>query len=89
MKKLSRLVIAAATVLTVAGVPMTAQAATCSITASNCLSQIENLNSLLDCYGIDGSNCITGIDSISDCINGITNCNIDLSQCGPLALFCR
>ncbi len=93
MKKLSTLVLTAATVLTVAGVPMTAQAATCSSPAvrysSNCSTQYGNINDLLNCYGIKGSNCNTGNKNTSNCTKGKTTCNINFSQCGSFARFCR
>ncbi|MDK2967982.1 MULTISPECIES: hypothetical protein [Lacrimispora] len=59
MRKLPAFVLAAATVLTVAGVPMTAQAATCSRSlpnsySSNCYGQ--SLNSLLSQYGCNSKN---------------------------------
>jgi hypothetical protein len=94
MKKLPVFVLAAATVLTVAGVPMTAQAATCSRTytncyTSNCFGQSGDLNSLLSCYGYK-SNCLSGnSNSGSNCLNGKTTCTINSSQCNSLSSFWR
>jgi hypothetical protein len=94
MKKLPVFLFAAATALTVAGVPMTAQAATCSRTTSNCYTsncsnQYGNLNSLLSCYGTKGSNTTTGNNNSSNCVKGKTTCNINFSQCGSFARYCR
>lgn len=91
MKKLPVFLFAAATALTVAGVPMTAQAATCSRTSnyysSNCSTQYGNLNNLLNCYGTKGSNSLNGNNS--NCVKGKTTCNINFSQCGSFASYCR
>lgn len=56
MRKLPVFVLAAATALTVAGVPMTAQAATCptsgnSFYLTSCSGQSGNINSLLNLLG--------------------------------------
>ncbi|RFZ77571.1 hypothetical protein DS742_17815 [Lacrimispora amygdalina] len=69
MRKLPAFVLAAAAVLTVAGTPMTAQAATCSRSLPNCFSSDsyssfckgQSLNSLLSKYGCNSnsSNCNT------------------------------
>nr|WP_314466167.1 hypothetical protein [uncultured Clostridium sp.] len=70
MRKLPAFVLAAAAVFTVAGTPMTAQAATCSSSLPNCFSSSncytsscygQSLNSLLSKYGCssNSSNCNT------------------------------
>ncbi|MEY8355882.1 hypothetical protein AALB39_21335 [Lachnospiraceae bacterium 54-53] len=56
MRKLPVFVLAAATALTVAGVPMTAQAATCPTSGfssylTNCSGQTGNINSILNQLG--------------------------------------
>ena len=73
MRKLPVFVLAAATALTVAGVPMTAQAATCPVSSgnsfnlSNCFGQSGDINSILSKLGCsNGTNCFTG----SNCSNG-------------------
>ncbi|MBE5989400.1 MAG: hypothetical protein E7250_16930 [Paenibacillaceae bacterium] len=69
MRKLPAFVLAAAAVFTVAGTPITAQAATCSSSVPNCFSSNcytsscygQSLNSLLSKYGCNtnSSNCNT------------------------------
>lgn len=94
MKKLPVFVLAAATALTVAGVPMTAQAATCSRSysncyTSNCFGQSSNLNNLLNCYG-NKSNCSNGYSNTkSNCSNGKTTYTINSSQCNSLSRLWR
>ncbi|WP_312448172.1 hypothetical protein [Lacrimispora sp.] len=84
MRKLPVFVLAAATVLTVAGVPMTAQAATCQVssnncyTISNCFGQSGDINSILSklgCNSGNGNSCSNG----TTCTNG-SNCT-DGSTC--------
>ncbi|MDW2800932.1 hypothetical protein RZO55_25530 [Clostridium boliviensis] len=86
MRKLPALVLAAATVLTVAGVPMTAQAATCSRSLPNCYSSSDcynsycygqSLNSLLSQYGCsngNSSNC-SNSGQKGATYNSRSNCN--------------
>lgn len=77
MRKLPVFVLAAATVLTVAGVPMTAQAATCPTSTSNytnlsnCFGQSGDINSILSKLGCNtnGNSCSNG----TTCTNG-SNC---------------
>ncbi|MDR2022468.1 MAG: hypothetical protein LBQ71_04290 [Hungatella sp.] len=78
MRKLPVFVLAAATVLTVAGVPMTAQAATCPVssgncyTISNCFGQSGDINSILSKLGCgNGNSCSNG----TTCTNGSTCSN--------------
>lgn len=90
MRKLPVFVLAAATALTVAGVPMTAQAATCPTSGNgfyltSCSGQSGNINSLLNLLGCSngtgtkGATTGSGNCSQSNCLTGncITgsNCN--------------
>ncbi|WP_077611630.1 hypothetical protein [Clostridium sp. Marseille-P2415] len=76
MRKLPVFVLAAATALTVAGVPMTAQAATCPLSSNNfstssCFGQSGDINSILSKLGCkNGTTCITG----TNCTKG-SNCS--------------
>ncbi|MFR3729200.1 hypothetical protein [Lacrimispora sp.] len=94
MKKFPVLLLAAATALTVAGVPMTAQAATCSRSysngyTSNCFRQSGNLNNLLNCNGYKSS-CVKGNNnSKSSCFNGKTTYTVNSRQCNSLSSFWR
>lgn len=83
MRKLPVFVLAAATALTVAGVPMTAQAATCptsgnSFYLTNCSGQTGNIDSLLKLLGCSngtgtkGATASSGNCSQSNCLTG--NC---------------
>ena len=81
MRKLPAFVLAAAAVFTIAGAPMTAQAATCSRSFSNCYTSNYNssscygqsLNSLLSRYGCNNNS--TGTRGALS-YNNNNNCNI-------------
>ncbi|WP_206426665.1 hypothetical protein [Clostridium sp. E02] len=73
MRKLPVFILAAATVLSIAGVPMTAQAASCSNSYSNCFSsncygQFGNFNlSQYGCSNRNSRNCYTSGRNSSSC----------------------